>query len=91
MRAHMDTHTHNHTPTHAYTNTSLQAGLLARDGFAAESGLAALLDSLKLKPDAHQTCLLRAVQWMQEIGVRPPCMLSLASCRLRAMRLTACA
>jgi hypothetical protein len=48
----------------------LQAGLLARDGFAAESGLAALLDSLKLKPDAHQTCLLRAVQWMLEIGVR---------------------
>jgi hypothetical protein len=72
---------------------SLQAGLLARDGFAAESGLAALLDSLKLKPDAHQTCLQHAVQWMQEIGVRPPCMhmLSLASCRLRSMRLTACA
>jgi hypothetical protein len=52
----------------------LQAALLAREGFAAESGLAALLDSLKLKPDAHQTCLLRAVQWMQEIGVRPPAM-----------------
>jgi hypothetical protein len=52
----------------------LQAGLLDPGGFAAESGLNALFNALKLKPDAHQMCLLRTVEWMQEIGVRRhPC------------------